>query len=329
MNRRGAITTIGVALLLPLRLRAQGSGKRRLGVLLPFRESDPEVAIELKAFRERLQTLGWTEATNLQIDLRWAPGDVAQLRAIAKELVAGRPDAILTRSTPATAALLAETRRIPIVFAPVSDPVGDGFVNSLARPGGNATGFTNVESSLGGKWLELLKQGVPALRSAGVLFNPRTAPGRGAFYLRSIEAAAKSLGVRITAFSVRDAAEIRDAIGRLKAQPSPGLIVLADVTNIRNRGVILETIAARRLPAIYPIGVFSRDGGLMSYGVDVVDLYRRAASYIDRILQGADPADMPVQGPIKFELILNVKAASGLGVAFPQSLVLRADHVIQ
>ena len=329
MNRRSAITTIGIALLSPLRLRAQESGRRRVGVLLPFHESDPEVATELKAFRERLQALGWTEATNLQVDLRWAPGDITQLRQMAKELVARGPDVILTRSTPATAALLAQTRRVPIVFAPVSDPVGDGFVKSLARPGGNATGFTNVEGSLGGKWLELLKEGAPGLRRAGALFNPRTAPGSGSFYLRSVEAAAKSLGVKILAFPVRDAAEIRDAIGRLAAQPNSGLIVLADVTNIRNRGVVLETVAAHRLPAIYPIGVFSRDGGMMSYGVDVVDLYRRAASYIDRILRGADPADMPVQGPIKFELILNVKAASRLGIALPQSLVLRADHVIQ
>jgi putative ABC transport system substrate-binding protein len=329
MNRRGAITTIGVALLSPLRLRAQESGKRRVGVLLPFRESDPEVATEFRAFRERLRTLGWTETTNLQVDLRWAPGDIAQVRQIAKELVARGPHVILTRSTPATAALLEETRSVPIVFAPVSDPVGDGFVKSLARPGGNATGFTNVEGSLGGKWLQLLKEGAPSLRNAGVLFNPRTAPGSGSFYLRSIEAAAKSLGVKILPFSVQDAAEIRNAIGHLAAQPNAGLIVLADVTNIRNRSVILETIAAHRLPAIYPIGVFSRDGGMMSYGVDVIDLYRRAASYVDRILRGADPAGMPVQGPIKFELILNMKAASRLGIALPQSLVLRADHVIQ
>jgi len=327
--KRRDFTAWGVAAALwPAAARAQPEPKR-VGVLLPFAQTDSEVRLELDAFRMELRNRGWTEGKAMRIDVRWAAGSLEQLRSVARELVATRPDVILTRSTPATAALLQATRTVPIVFAPVSDPVGDGFLASLARPGGNVTGLTNVEDSLGSKWLELVKEVAPRTKRAGVIFNPKTAPGGGAFYLRSIEAAAERADVKIVSLPVQDAAGAERAIDELASAPDAALIVLADVSNIRNRRQIIASVARHRLPAIYPIPVFAREDGMMSYGVDVVDLFRRAAGYVDRILRGEKPGELPVQGPVKFHLFVNLKTARSLGFDVPRSIALRADHVIE
>jgi putative ABC transport system substrate-binding protein len=328
VKRRDFTAWVVAAALGPLAARAQ-SKLKRVAVLLPFAQSDTEVRIELDAFRQELRRLGWTEGRDAEIEVRWVPGNLEQLGAAAREVVAKRPDIILTRSTPATAALLQATRTLPIVFAPVSDPVGDGFLPSLARPGGNVTGLTNVEDSLGGKWLELVKEIAPRTKRAGAIFNPLTAPGRGSFYLRSLEATAERAGVRVVPMPVQSAGESERAIETLAHERDAALIVLADVTNIRNRREIIASVARHRLPAVYPIPVFARDGGLMSYGVDVVDLFRRAAGYVDRILRGERPGELPVQGPVKFHLLVNLKTARALGFDVPRSIALRADQVIE
>jgi len=302
---------------------------RRIGVLIPFAESDTEAQTQVAAFQEGLQKLGWTDGRNLRFDYRWAGGDVARIRAFAKELVGLQPDVILGRTTPVTKALLQESRTIPIVFVVVSDPVGDGFVASLARPGGNVTGFTNVESSLGSKWLQLLKEIAPRIRSVAFMFDPKMAPGGGAYYRRLIEDAAPSIGVKVIATVVHDAADIERALDAFTREPNGGLIMLPDVTTIRHRRVTISLAAHHRLPAIYPNGYFAKEGGLIAYGVDFLDLYRQAASYVDRILRGAKPNELPVQAPIKFQLVVNLKTARSLGVTIPQSLLLRADEVIE
>ena len=302
---------------------------RRLGVLGLFDENDAESRAEFTAFREALGKLGWTDGRNLRIDYRWVAGQVARIDSLAKDLVALRPEVILCRSTPVTAAVLKETRTIPIVFMVVSDPVGDGLVASFARPGGNVTGFTNVEASLGGKWLELLKELAPRVTRISVMFNPKTSPGGGFYYWRLVENAAASFPVKVTATTIQDAAKIEHAIIAFAREPGGGLLVLPDITNLTHRGLISSLAERHRLPAIYSWRFMPKAGGLISYGVDYIDLYRRAASYVDRILRGAKPSELPVQAPVKFELIINRKTAKALGLAVPQSLVLRADEVIE
>jgi putative ABC transport system substrate-binding protein len=330
MRRREFITLLGGAAAWPQAAHAQqGARLRRLGVLIPYAESDAEAQSEIAAFRQTLEHLGWRDGGNLAIEYRWAGGDPSRIRAYAKELVALAPDAIFCRTTPVTAALAQETRTIPIVFVNVSDPVGAGFAASIARPGGNITGFTNVQQSLGGKWVELLKELDPRISRIGVLFSPTTSPGRGMFYRRLIEDAARSIAVETIAAPVEGAAEIETAVATFAQASGLGLIVQPDVTTTDHRTLILRLATQYRLPAVYPFRFFVAEGGLASYGVNVVDLYRRAAGYVDRILKGEKPGDLPVQAPVKFELVINLKTARSLGLEVPPILLATADEVIE
>ena len=331
MNRRQFIVLIGgAAAAWPLAARAQqGEPKKRIGLLVPFAERDSEAEAQIAAFLGELQRLGWTSGGNAQIDVRWTGGDAARTGALAKELLAWQPDVILSRTTAVTAALLQQTRSVPIVFVIVSDPVGDGFVESMARPGRNATGFTNVEASLAGKWLELLKEINPKISKAAVIFDPKTSPGGGAYYLRLIEGAAGSSVVRVIPTPVHSALEIEQAIGTLALELNVALIVTPDVTTVLHRGVIVAEVSRHQLPAIYPFPYVVREGGLISYGIDATDIYRRAAPYVDRILRGAKPSELPVQAPTKFQLAINLKTAKALGLEVPPTLLARADEVIE
>jgi putative ABC transport system substrate-binding protein len=331
MQRRELIILLGgIATALPLAAYAQQpSGVRRIGVLMPLEPTHPSMKLEVAAFVRQLQDLGWTEGRNLQIDYRFAAGDVERMQLLAKELVALQPDIIFCRSTPVTAALLKQTRTIPIVFAVVSDPVGDHFVESLARPGGNVTGFSNVESSLTGKWLQLLKEIAPGIKRVAFMFDPKLAAGGGAYYTRLIEATAPSFAVASITTPVHDAVEIEHAINEFVREPDGGLLVLPDATSNTHRGLIITLAAQHRVPAIYSFRDIVVDGGLMSYGVDVVDLFRRAAGYVDRILKGAKPSDLPVQLPTKFNLIINLKTAKALGLDVSLQLQQRADELIE
>jgi putative ABC transport system substrate-binding protein len=332
MRRRKFLTLLGgAATVWPLAVRAQQTnGPRRVGVLLPFSADDSEIKAEVAAFVEQLQRLGWAENRNLHIDYRWTGGDSQKLQAYAKELVGLEPDLLFTRSTPATAALARNTRSIPIVFAIVSDPVGEGFVDSVARPGRNVTGFTNAEDSLTGKWLELLKEITPAIARVGFLFDPKVAPRGGAYYTGLIKSAAASYALAATEMPFHDANEIDPLIDDFaRSAGSGGLIVLPDATTTLYRASIIALAERYRLPAVYAFRYFAEEGGLMSYGVDVAELCRRAAVYADRILKGAKPADLPVQYPEKFEFIINLKTARTLGLAISNQTRLLADQVIE
>ena len=302
---------------------------RRIGVLMAFDENDPEGKARLSGFTQGLAELGWTDGRNLRMDVRWAAGNVDRMRMFAKELVDLQPDVILAGATPATAALQRETRTIPIVFAIVADPVGAGFVASLPRPGGNITGFSNIEASMAGKWLELLTEIAPGVKRVAIMFNPDTAPGGGSYYLPSFEAAARSLKVEPIVAPVHSDAEIETVITSLGREPGGGLVVMPDGFMTIHRAPIILLAARNNVPAVYSNSVFARDGGLLSYGPDRVDIFRRSASYVDRILRGAKPADLPVQLPVKFEMAVNVKTAKALGLTVPQSILLRADEVIE
>jgi putative ABC transport system substrate-binding protein len=331
MRRRQFITLLGGAVAgWPIAAHAQQAERvRRIGVLIPLAENDTEGQTEVTAFRERLRRLGWINGRSAQIEIRWAAGDVGRIRTYAKELVALRPDVILARTTPVTAALLQETLTIPIVFVGPSDPVGAGFAASMARPGGNATGFTNVEASLGGKWVELLKEINPRIARIAVMFDPTTSPGGGSFYLRLVQDAARSIAVETIAIPVHDAAEIEHAIRMVAAEPAGGLLVQPDVTTHNNRARIISLAARNHLPAVYAYPFYVNEGGLAAYGVDVVDLYRRAATYVDRILRGERPDQLAVQAPTKFDLAINLKTAKAIGVTVPSDLIARADEVIE
>jgi putative tryptophan/tyrosine transport system substrate-binding protein len=330
MRRREFIVGAGATLAWPVAaLSQQPERERRIGVLIPLAESDTQAQAEVIAFRDRLRQLGWTEGRNVRIDRRWASGDVGRIQTYAKELVALQPDVILARTTPVTAALLRETRTVPIVFVGPSDPVGDGFAASMARPGGNLTGFTNVEASMGGKWVEVLKEINPRITRIAVMFNPKTSPGGGSFYLRLVQDAARSIAVETIATPVHDAAEIEAAINTFSREPDRGLLVQPDVTTHSNRALIISLAAKHRLPAVYTFPFYVTEGGLASYGVDVVDLYRRAAVYVDRILRGEKPGELAVQGPIKFELSINLKTAKALGLTVPPMLLGRTDVVVE
>jgi putative ABC transport system substrate-binding protein len=305
------------------------SPARRVGLLIPFPESDAASNAAIAAFRDGLAALGWRDGSTIAIEARWSGADAERMRAVAKELVALNPDVILVRSTAATAVLLKETRAIPIVFVVVSDPVGDRFVESMARPGGNATGFTSVEASLGGKWLELLKEIAPGIARVAVMFGARTAAGGGTFYLSLIEAAAASIGVSVEPLPLGGAADIAPAIAAFARAPQGGLIVAPDLTTQRNRKAIHDSAALHGIPAVYPYRFDVAEGGLASYGIDIPDLFRRAATYVDRILKGARPGELPVQAPVKFELGLNLTAAKALGLSISPALLARADEVIE
>jgi ABC-type uncharacterized transport system substrate-binding protein len=330
MLRRDFIKAIFVwAATWPLGVRAQQSERmRRIGVLMAFSESDPEAQSWAVGFRKELGKLGWTEGRNVQIDTQWATADVESLQRSAKRLVALQPDLILTGSTPATAAMRQETNTIPIVFAMVGDPVGSGFVASLSRPGSNLTGFTPIENSLGGKWVELLKEVAPRVARAAMVFDPAMAPF-ASYYLNPFKAAAASLGMEAIVSPVDDMAELERVVATSARGPNSGLIVMPDAFTIGHHTDITSLAARYRVPTVYPFRIFAEVGGLVSYGSSALDEFRRAASYADRILKGAKPSELPVQTPIKFDLVVNLKAAKALGLDVPSSLRLRADEVIE
>jgi putative ABC transport system substrate-binding protein len=328
MRRREFITLVGGAVTWPLATHAQqGERMRRIGVLMPWDENDPEGKLRYSAFTQALVDLGWTDGRNVRMDLRWAGGDVNRIRALAQELVGLQPDIILTSATAATVALQRETRTIPIVFASMGDPVALSIVAQLDRPSGNITGFANLEASLGAKWLELLAEIAPGLKRAAIMFNPDTAPASA--YVSSLETAARSLKVVPIIVPVHSDVEIEDAIIALGREPGGGLIVISEVFTLAHRVSIILAAARNNVPAIYWQSVFARDGGLLSYGIDQADNFRRAATYVDRILRGAKPAELPVQLPTKFEMVVNLKTAKALGLAVPPSLLAIADEVIE
>jgi putative ABC transport system substrate-binding protein len=327
MKRRDFVTLLGAAAAWPLAARAQQAGRvYRIGMLMGQPEGDPENASRIAAFRLALGKLGWSEGRNLLIDMRWGAGDPDRMRTHGKELSGLAPDIVVAESTPATAALRQEARGVPIVFLQVANPIGAGFVASLAHPGGNITGFTNFEPSMGGKWLELLKEVAPRLARAAAIFNPETHSGQ---YWQSIEAAAPSLAVKFTRAPVRGAAEIERAVEALARDPNGGLLVMPDSFTLTHRELIVTLAERHRLPSIYPFRVFPASGGLVSYGIDQVEIYRRAAAYVDRILRGANPGELPVEAPTKFELVINLKTAKALGLDVPWILQQRADEVIE
>jgi len=331
MRRREFIGLAGAgAVAWPLGVHAQQRGEvRRIGVIVNVAADDPEAQASIALFKQTMQQLGWSDERNVKIDVRGAAGDPERMQTLAKELVALKPDVILTRSTPVTAALLRQTRAIPVVFTVVSDPVGDHFVESLARPGGNAAGFTNVEFSLTGKWVELLKEVAPGVKRVAFVFNPNLAPGGGSYYSRLIDASAPRFAVTPTVLRIGGAADIERAIGEFVREPNGGLVVLPDAATLVNRKLIVALADQYRVPAIYAFSTVVADGGLMSYGIDVVDQYRQAAVYVDRILNGAKPADLPVQLPAKFVMSINLKTAKRLGLDVPLLLQQRADEIIE
>jgi putative ABC transport system substrate-binding protein len=331
MQRREFITLLGgMGAVWPLAAHAQKiQGVRRIGVLHSTPESDLEAKVELAAFEQELTSLGWREGQNIRIDYRFGAGDATRIAAFAKELVASKPDLVVARSTPVLKALAAETKTIPIVFIAVSDPIGEGLATSLARPGGNATGFTNVESAMAGKWVELLKDITPGLKRVTFIFNPPTAPGGGAYYARLVEGAATALGVSAISGPVYAASDIDSVVAELAREPGGGLIALPDAFTNTHRTVIFELAMRHRLPAVYTFGHYAVEGGLIAYGANIVDLYRRSASYVDRILKGESVGDLPIQTPAKFELLINLTTAKALGITVPSSLLARADQLIE
>jgi putative tryptophan/tyrosine transport system substrate-binding protein len=328
MRRREFMTVLGGAAIgWPLAARAQGERMRRIGVLMGIAESDPARQSFEAAFTEALQELGWSSGRNIRIEYRWGAGDAERIRDFARELVEMQLDLIVGHTTPVVAALKAQTRTIPIVFTQVSDPVGSGFIDGFAKPGGSITGFTNLESSMSSKLVELLKEVAPTITRVAVMFNPDTAPDRGSYFLRPVEAAAPSLHVEVIPAPVHNDAEIEAAITTLA--PATGLIVMPDVFILAHREQILALADRHRLPAAYAYRLFAASGGLLSYGTDLADLFRRAAPYVDRILNGTKPAELPVQQPTKFELVINLRTAKALGLNVPLSLQAGADEVIE
>jgi putative ABC transport system substrate-binding protein len=329
MRRRDFITLVGSAAgAWPLAARAQVERVRRIGILMGWSEGDPEYRVRVDAVVQGLAQLGWVEGRNVRFDVRWTNGDVGRAQALAKELVALQPDVIVAGSTPATAALQRETRMIPIVFAAVADPVGAGFGASLARPGGNVTGFVNSEASLTGKQVELLKEIAPRLTRVAIMFNPDTAPGGGGYYLGLFEAAAKSLAVEPITARVRSDSDIEGAVASIGRERG-GIVGMNDsFISIHRRTLILSAVR-ESVPTIADVGGFSREGGLITYGPNNVDLFRRAVPYVDRILRGTNPGDLPVQLPTQFDLTINLKTAKALGLDVPNSLLVGANEVIE
>jgi putative tryptophan/tyrosine transport system substrate-binding protein len=330
VKRRDFITLLGGAAAWPLTARAQQGGEmRRLGVLSNIGESDPEAQSMAAALHRGLRELGWVNGRNLQVDHRWGAGNPERIAAFAQELVALKPDVIVAHTTPSVIALRKETTAIPVVFVQVSDPIGTGFITNMAHPGGNITGFTNFESTMVGKWVEMLKEMAPAIVRVAFLFNPQTAPYVARYYHGPLEASARLLGIEPWAASVSSAADIESAISKFGREGGGGLIMMPDSFNIVHRERTIELAARYRLPAISPYRFAVQEGGLMSYGVEQVDLFRQAASYVDRLLKGAKAADLPVQAPTKFELVINTKTAKALGIEVPLTLLTRADEVIE
>jgi putative ABC transport system substrate-binding protein len=326
-NRREVITLLGGAAAWPLAARGQPQQMRRVGTLMASAEDTPETKAQLAGFRQGLERLGWVEGRNIRIDYRFAAGRTDRFQSLAKELVALQPEVILANSTPIATALQRETRAIPIVFANVSDPIGSGFIASLARPGGNLTGLLLYEEGITGKWLAMLKEIAPRLERATAIGNPKTTPYD--YFLRSAEAAAASLAIEVARRPTDSAAEIERAIESAARVPNGGLLMVPDGANIAHRDLLIALAAQHRLPAVYFARIFVADGGLMSYGTDFYEGTRQAASYVNRILRGAAPADLPVQAPTKYETVVNLKTAKALGLDVPPSLLVRADEVIE
>jgi ABC-type uncharacterized transport system substrate-binding protein len=328
MRRRDFILGIaGSAATWPLAARAQqGGAVRRLGMLIDYAESDAAAQSLVAAFRDELAKLGWAEGGNLRIELRWSAGNADRIRTFAKELVDLRPDAILGRGTPETSALCRETQTIPVVFALVSDPITSGFTTSLAHPDRNATGFALYEHTMGGKWLAILKEIAPSTVRVALLFNPTTAPPLE-FFLPSIQAAASSFDVQVIAARVYANAEIEGVIAGLARDPGGGLIVMPDSFNVTNRDLIIALASRYRIPAISDTRFYTESGGLINYGSDFVTQFRKAAGYVDRVLKGAKPADLPIQEPTKFDIVINLKAAKALGLRVPTSLIVAAEVI--
>jgi putative tryptophan/tyrosine transport system substrate-binding protein len=329
MRRREFITLLGgTALAWPFEARAQQI--RRIGVLMGLGEDDPQTKSHLAAFREALRSLGWVDGQTIQIEHQ-AASDLDGLRSVAAELLNHRPDLVVTYPTPATDIVRQASANMRVVFIGVSDPIGPGFVKSLRHPGGNITGFTNFEETMGGKWLELLREIAPSVSRASMLFNPETANAgvSGGLYLKSIKTAARITGTELIVSAVHDPAGIDEVFDAMAQRSSGGVLVMPNVFTIVHRERIVAQAERHRVPTIYPLVQFVTAGGLLSYGVDTLDLFRRAASYTDRILKGANPGDLPVQQPIKFELVINKKTATALGLAVPSTLLVAADEAIE
>ena len=329
MKRREFITLLGGAAVagLPLAARAQqGAPMRRVGVLMPYPEGDAEGQASVAALQRGLQDLGWTEGRNIRFDIRWAGGNPDKARAFAKELIGMTPDVIVPSSNQITSILQQETRTIPIVFVLVGDPVGSGYVASMAQPGGNLTGFAVLEDAIAGKWLEILNQIAPQVSRVGFILHPETPANVG--LLRAAEAAAPS-GVKVIALGVHNAPEIERAVTAFAAETNGGLIAAPHAITFANRDLIVELAARYRLPAVYAFRIFATRGGLVSYGTNPFEMFRQGASYVDRILKGAKPADLPAQFPTKYELVINLKTAKPLDLTVPSQLLSRADEVIE
>lgn len=330
MRRRDFIRLASCAAAWPLASRAQQSGSmKRIGILLPYSESDQQVQSELRALGATIESLGWKEGNNVRLEVRWTGGDLRRLQLLAKELAELPCDVILARGTPATAAIRHETRTKPIVFVLVADPVGDGFAQSLARPGGNITGFTTVEPSLGGKWLQLLKEIAPQVGQFGVMFDPKTAPDGGSFYFHLIETAAASMAVTVSKACVADDKDIFRMMETSAKERNFGVVVMPDLTTNAYRKAIIEAAARYGISTIYPYSFAVEEGGLISYGVEVNEIFKQAAGYVDRILRGSRPNELPVQEPVKFQLLINLNAAKSLGLVVPPIMQQRADRVIE
>jgi putative ABC transport system substrate-binding protein len=328
INRRETIALLGSAAAWPLAAWAQqGNRVRRIGVLVPYDENDALARPDVSAFTQVLADSGWTEGRNMRMDLRWGRGDINRIRALAQELVGLQPDIIVTSTTAPTVAVQRETRTIPIVFVNVVDPVASGLVARLSQPGGNITGFAYLEASLGGKWLELLSEIAPGLKRTAIMFNPDIFPV--SVYMPSFETAARSLKVESIIAPVNGDVEIETAITALGREPGGGLVVMPDAFWALHGASIIAAAARNNVPAVYAQSRAARDGGLLSYAPDSVDSYRGAASYVDRILRGSKPGDLPVQFPTKFEMVLNVRTAKALGLAVPPSILLRATEQIE
>jgi putative tryptophan/tyrosine transport system substrate-binding protein len=329
-TRREFITLLVGAAAWPHAAWAQQQERmRRIGVLTGWSQSDPQMRSWIDLFVQELAQMGWVDGRNVQIDIRWAGGDIGRMRTLAKELSELKPDVILAGTTPVTAALQRETRTIPIVFVVVSDPVGAGFIEGLSRPGGNITGFINVEAAMGGKWLEILKEIAPGVKRAGIMFNPDTAPGGGTYFLGPFEAAARSLAVEPIVIRVHNDAEI-EAGTALLGHEQAGLVIMTDSFMAVHQATVISATARSKLPTMgADLQNFAKEGGLVSYGANFPDIFSRAASYVDRILRGANPADLPVQSPTKYQLVINLKTAKALGLEVPPTLLARADEVIE
>ena len=330
MQRREFITLVGgAAAAWPFALRAQQDERiRRVGVLMGYAEDDPDSQSWLSAFKQRLTALGWTEGRNLRIDAFWAAGDISRAMAFAKELLTLQPEVILSNTTSVTEALHRETKKVPLVFVNVSDPVGSGFVESLPRPGGNVTGFINLESSLVEKWLELLKEIAPQMTRAAVMFNPETAQ-YVQYYLKPLEVAALRVDVKTFTVPVRSDPDIETAIAGLEREPGIGLIAMTDLFMTVHRKAVIKLTAQYKIPLMYYLRDVPAQGGLISYGINFIDQFQQAASYVDRILRGTKPADLPVQVPTKYQLVVNLKTAKALGLSVPQSILISADEIIE